>query len=368
MNDVSEIEKREISRQISESIYSIDQHGKVALLTAECMTALTASEARFKELKEQRFLKRMFRTIIGKNRKLEQLIQEDYYRCQYATQEILQALADRQLFTLDMISALQQRMYTLQIANERKFLTLQKVIHDVYDDTQVKVNRLQEQITRVEKLTNIIDWYVTIDQRVIADQKYKEHPIITRSMYIAHQFFLLTDGSWTNHHILYLEKVMDRLHLTESEFVTYKQVIEDKNTAYQLFKDFTGPVQMLSIYLSRPIEVLVSGVRVTNEPWLAVKVSIRQFVYELLSTLSILKELQKPVIESSYQVVLEQLTDPDLRIYVNACLHQQTKLPIEVCRNLTKNPPANITEFQTREEAEQLKKALEKYKCQITII
>lgn len=80
----------ELQQIVNERVTHITSQGDLTLLTAQCMTLLTASKARQRELEEQGHVKRFFKNLSGANGRLTRAISHDLVHAQLAAQQMLQ--------------------------------------------------------------------------------------------------------------------------------------------------------------------------------------------------------------------------------------------------------------------------------------
>ena len=367
--------QQNIDLEIQKIITNLNRHGQYSELTLECMAALTAGQARWKELKEQRTLKRVFRAFTGKNRVIQQAMQQDVFHFQYVALKILQVLAERQFFTMDMLAVIQNKLNYLQLENDAKFKELQTFTQDLLTNMQRNFQHVNKRLDALETNSNVLTWNITIHSK-----NYEKLSMVEKIIYVSREYFDLTSGEWTHNDELLLEDVMERLSM--NNFITLKQLFNELFTKQDLLEKLFGKVPFFEIeenslyHKEAPIFIAYGCYQrrdfsvsyFTQKMNLDTSLNVRYIVYEIVSSLATMKELsQTQKISPTFDVVLQQILNPDLRLNINACIHRETKLTIENCRAITKSLPAIVNSYSTYDEALQLKKALEGYKCKIDI-
>ena len=87
----------------------------ITQLTLEGVTALTASEARAKDLKRQGFFQRFWRTLTGKNQCVQAQVDFELAQAQYASYRLLEQFAEQHLLTFELVTAVNNKLNTLTV-------------------------------------------------------------------------------------------------------------------------------------------------------------------------------------------------------------------------------------------------------------
>ncbi|MBY3618609.1 hypothetical protein HGO21_03530 [Acinetobacter sp. CUI P1] len=320
------------------------------------MTMLTSSKSRQMELEEQGHVKRFFRNISGKNGVLSRAISGDVVTAQLAAQKMIQHLAERQVLTLDIICAMHQKMNALQLENDRNFMQLSSLIELIYNNTDQYMQHLLERIIKVETNVNVINWYLTKEQK-----NYHKLNLPSLVLTIVKDFYILTDGHWTDQYTVYIEKVLTDLQISQS--LSYHDIAYQQDLLHQVFQLVNPVPERDLIYLTDGMHALYIGQDVMSNHTYAA----RDMIYEMLNTLILIDMLTRPT-KTQYQVVLHQLESPDKRIHVIRTLHQEAGIPKDTSRDLTwSTQPSVVKVYELEDEAHALKKALEQYKCSVSI-
>jgi ribosomal protein L7/L12 len=384
---VTERDKQLINQEIEKAIQKINQRGQLTLLTMESISALTAGEARWRELNEQGSLKRVFRTLTGKNNKIRDAMQRDIFHFQYIAQKTLQELADQQCFTLDLVAAVHNKLNLLIREADKKFEIVYHHLHAFFDDTEGKLLHIHDRLDRLEKNVDILYWQATIEYRQYHGKPYVELTDIEKMVCLTSDFFSITKGKWLDQDLLLLEVMFKRLKLPE--------VI----TLYQFFYDLSNHPSLAQHLLEvsmidekeeiqlpeLPVIAAIQQVAFTNpsqHPFEGIKqmliqkamlsletpISVRNLVFELINGLEAARELGTIMnIETSYTVVLNQIKHRDTILDVVRELRTKTKLPLDECKVIARSTPSRVITYQTYEEAQILKHLLEKHGCEVEI-
>lgn len=388
INQVKKVDREKIDREIEDVVKNMQRNGQYTLLTLDSVTALTAGKARWRELKEQGMLKRMFRSITGKNRSIREAMEKDIFHFQYIAQKMLQELADRQCLTLDIVAAVHNKLNLLIQEADAKFEQIYKHLHAFFEDTQIKLLNINNRIDKVEKKIDLLHWQGTIKRRNYLGTDYAHLTDVEKIVCITSDFFNMTSGEWEDQDLLILETAMDQLGM--SGVITFKTFIKDihlnNGLIHQLKEHFHEyEIQEHLSFQSHLLEVIheVTQVKLVNQSSFMLEdflkdtytvdfnkpVSVRNIVYELLTGLCIIKELRTntEAEENYYEVYLHQFENPDLRIDIVRELRLITRLPLEECRAIVKNTPTRVYVYESYEEAMELKGLLEKHHCKVEI-
>lgn len=337
-------------------VQSITSNSELTLLTAQCMIFLTASKAKQSELKEQGHIKRFFKDISRKNKILANSFSEDLVNAQLASQQILKKLANRHVLTLDIIYAIQQKMHILQKQNDSNFEQLIQLIDQTYEHSNAQFNNLNNRLIATEKRTNIINWYLTNSLK----KKNIDSPILV-ILTIVEEFYTITNGEWDDLDLYYIELLLQDLNLSYE--IPYSILSKEKKQIDSLFLLVPPLSKENFLYLSENMNKLYSKREIEDSS----STPIIQLIHELLNTLVLIKMLT-PSFQINYAVILHELKNPNRRIHIIRTLYLQAQISKEKSQEFTwATTPVSIKTYDSYEEAQILKEALEQNQCIVTI-
>lgn len=143
----------EIDRVVEQVIDRYRSNSKdIMRLALETIVALTASEARVRELAEQGFLARAFRTVIGSNDRLRDSIDANLVVSQYAAVRLLQRLVEQNMLNLKLASAVNRKLDKLALNIDPELLHDLAQLAGLYEQVSCEIAALEARIARLERL------------------------------------------------------------------------------------------------------------------------------------------------------------------------------------------------------------------------
>ena len=130
-------DRSDIDKQI-ESIIARHKGNRyqVNRLVFESVAALTASENLVQKKASQGFLKRFWNNLTGKNNRLQADIDRNLARAQYASQQTLQKLAEQNLMSFELITAVNNKLNASMLAVEQEINNVYGTMRDICDTMQ----------------------------------------------------------------------------------------------------------------------------------------------------------------------------------------------------------------------------------------
>ena len=158
ITSLEETEKNEIDKEIDRII---NQHKnnryEVNRLVFESVAALTQSENYSNELNSQGILKRFWGGITGKNRKLQQKIDNGLARAQYASQRTLKKLAEQNLMSFELITAVNNKLNSSIIEVEQEINKIYGTLVIFFKQTRSDIIQLENRVNRLEKNVKLLN-------------------------------------------------------------------------------------------------------------------------------------------------------------------------------------------------------------------
>ncbi|SOC03315.1 hypothetical protein SAMN05880501_103222 [Ureibacillus xyleni] len=367
-----------IEQLIEKQTNNLTTQGELALNTFEAMHAISTSEARWRELKEQGKLKRVFRSLTGKNRKIEQAMTRDFITFQQCAQQSIENLAERQSLTIDLLLMIKHSQNLIQTENNRKFNEINKFLKAFLSDSQRKMNQLSERIDSLEVNVQMLTWKATLERMTFRNKSVFNLSKVEQGIYLSTSFYRISKGKWKNEDILLLEMIMDHLDVRgEVEFRGWVSSFLGEHSLIKHYLDFVPSYNVeghpyiegnLIFALVKYNQGLINK-RQVLETVPRSKVEIRDIVFYLINGLAALETACKKediAQQIGYEMLLESV-HPDERIYVHSVLRKYLKLSIEQCRELTKQVPISLGIFEDEQQLLQMKDELEKLDCVVVI-
>jgi hypothetical protein len=220
--ETSAIIDKEIDRIISRhknNRYEINR------LVFQSMTALTTSENYSDELHSQGFLKRLWGGITGQNRELQNKIDRSLAAAQYASQQTLQKLAEQNLMSFELITAVNNKLNSSLVQIEDEINTIYGTLVTFFKQTKSDIIQLEQRIERLEKNVNLLNWQNSIEYQMFDGVEYEDLDPISKIICLTRDFYDLTAGRWTTSDLLLLKSAMSSIGISPKELVNYKNFI-----------------------------------------------------------------------------------------------------------------------------------------------
>lgn len=222
---------KEDKQQIDKQVYRlIEKHGKNALevnrLVFDSVTALTASEPRISELLEQGMFKRFWGEVTGGNQKLQLEIDRGLARAQYGSQQTLLRLAEQNLMSFELTTAVNNKLNSLIIESENEINKIYSTLITFFKQTRSDIIQLENRIEMLEKNVNLLKWLSTIEYQMFNGVEYSELNKIEKIICIVNDFYNITKGSWMTSDLLLLKAALSEIGLSSKEKISYKEFIE----------------------------------------------------------------------------------------------------------------------------------------------
>lgn len=361
--------------KIEEKSQQIMTQGEIALNTFEALSAIATSEARWRELKEQGRLQRVFRTITGKNRKIEEAMSKDFMTFQNCAQKSIECLAERQALTIDLLVTMQRGHYFDQMQNNQKFNEINKFLKAFLTDSQQKIDQVLERIESVEVTTEMIVWKETLKYDEFQHQSVDQLSDIEKVCYLSTNFYKVTKGQWHDRDISLLKIIMDHLHLNGnislqelvSEYVRHEKLLEVYVETVPLYDAHSHSyieenlLFVLAAYYQKVIEKEDVLAVTPNATW-----RLRDVVFNFIYGLAALEAASQLATTTNIELIMQYI-NPDDRIYAHSVLKKRLNMPLDQCRELTKNAPISLGIFEDENEALLIKQELEQLDCRVDI-
>ena len=351
-------EKNEIERQI-DSI--IERHKgnryQINRLVFESTAALTASENLIQKKASQGFLRRFWNNLTGKNNRLQADIDRNIARAQYASQQTLQKLAEQNLMSFELITAVNNKLNASMIAVEEEINNVYGTMKDICDTMQqffrrsrADIMQLATRIERLEKNVDLLNWQNSIEYQMYDGIEYQELDDVKKIVCIAHDFYNITGGEWRTSDLLLLKTAMGTIGLDPKDKIKYEKFIQevgkDKRLFYHLIENKT-----LVDELATENELLATCLNQMNNLCFEEK-----YIIESVSKMLKRNNINISIDGLSYQMVREYIAEEGISLGTDVSLYE---LELELLYNIEQLNYAKI-------DYEKLKKAKSLYiNCRI---
>lgn len=243
-NDITEVEKNVIDEQIEQFISKHKNNRyEINKLVFESVSLLTSNENYSNELENQGIFKKILCTVSGKNKKIQGEINNNLAQSQYASQQVLQKLAEQNLMSFELITAVNNKLNSSVIAIETEINTIYKTLITFFKNSKSNLIQLENRIDRLERNINLLNWQNSIEYQMFDGIEYADLDDVSKIICLVRDFYDITKGNWTTSDLLLLKAAMSTIELSPKGCICYKDFLEkltaDTKLSDKLFEGFS---------------------------------------------------------------------------------------------------------------------------------
>ena len=225
-------------------------------LVFECTSALTAADDASHELASKGFFSRFIGAITGSNKRLQDRINRNTRAAQYASQVTMQKLAEQNLMTVDLLTAVNNKLNaSIDAVNEKfkeQFVTLGKFILKTRRD----MIGLNVRMDKVEWNVKLLNWQASVEYLTLNGVEYSDLDDAGKIVCLARDFYDLTGGNWTTSDLLLLKAAMGQIGMAPKKemniFDTLKTiantpVLQEKLLNHHGIRPISDPSYLISM-------------------------------------------------------------------------------------------------------------------------
>ncbi|RKD25213.1 Dynamin family protein [Caminicella sporogenes DSM 14501] len=246
-NLLNEIERKNIRLEIEKYLEkNIDNSSDIQNAALEAIGYLSCIDGQTNELKEQSLFKRILGNITGKNQEIVSSGQKNLAIAQYASYALLLNMHKKNLMTLELSAALNNKMNL--IFNEISTMAedINKQYIDVYRSMSLmflkfrrKILENRDRIVELENRMEIQEWLSNIKVHTFNGVEYRNLSTIKKIVCIVNDFYHLTKSNWNNRDMKALQSALIDLNI-EKDLITYGEffdaISKDKSIIGRIFK------------------------------------------------------------------------------------------------------------------------------------
>ena len=250
-------EQTELEKQIDHVIAAHKNNRReINRLVFECTSALTAADDASHELASKGFFSRFIGAITGSNKRLQDKINRNTRAAQYASQVTMQKLADQNLMTVDLLTAVNNKLNaSIDAVNEKfkeQFVTLGKFILKNRGD----MISLSLRMDKAEWNVKLLNWQASVESLTLNGVEYSDLDDAGKIVCLARDFYDLTGGNWTTSDLLLLKAAMGQIGMAPKKemniFDTLKTiadtpVLQEKLLNHHGIKPISDPSYLISM-------------------------------------------------------------------------------------------------------------------------
>ena len=265
ITSLEETEKNEIDKEIDRII---NQHKnnryEVNRLVFESVAALTQSENYSNELNSQGILKRFWGGITGKNRKLQQKISQNLAAAQYASQQTLQKLAEQNLMSFELITAVNNKLNSSIIQVEREINNIYGTLVTFFKQAKSDIIQLENRVEKLERNVKLLNWQNSIEYQIWNGIEYSDLDDIAKIVCITRDFYDITKAKWTTSDLLLLKSAMSSINISPRSEVSYRSFIFGVSKRAELIDKLFEGLQLNEVEKYPQYIAITAGIKKNN--------------------------------------------------------------------------------------------------------
>ena len=250
-------EKAELNAEIDRIIEAHkNNRQEINRLVFESVSAMTAADEADEELSSKGFFSRIWGSITGSNQRLQNKINKNRAAAQYASQQTLQKLAEQNLMSFDLITAVNNKLNASLTAVDSEFRNIYDGLAKFLRHNKNELARLETRLEKVERNVNLLTWQNSIEYQEFNGEEYIDMDAPSKIACLVSDFYEITKGEWSTSDLLLLKTAMATIDLQPKDKVNYfgglleisrKESIKDKLLGGKVIKAISDPGYLLSI-------------------------------------------------------------------------------------------------------------------------
>ena len=221
-------EKTELDTEIDRIIEAHKENRReINRLVFESVAAMTEADEAGSELESKGFLRRFIGGITGSNQKLQNKINRSRAAAQYASQQTLQKLAEQNLMSFDLITAVNNKLNASMQGVSMEINHIYEGLGKFFRYNRSQLVRLEMRLARVERNIDLLTWQNSIEYLEFEGEEYREMDETRKIICLVRDFYDITKGDYSTSDLLLLKTAMSTIDIDPKNPVNYGQVIEN---------------------------------------------------------------------------------------------------------------------------------------------
>lgn len=241
-------EQADLSKRIDALIAAHkNNRQEINRLVFESVSAMTTGEDYERQLSNKRGLRRFFGSITGSNKRLQDKINSSRAAAQYTAQCTLQKLAEENLMTFDLITAVNNKLNASMTAVEGELNQVYAALIQFFKQSRSDVLQLGQRVDRLEQNVNLLNWQNSIEYQMFNGVEYMDLDDTAKIICLVRDFYDITQGQWTTMDLLLLKSAMGTIGISPREKIDYYHFIQTVSNNAQLRSKLLGEKQIYGI-------------------------------------------------------------------------------------------------------------------------
>ena len=174
-----------------------DNRQTINRLVFDSIACLTDADRASNTLANKGFFKRLIGNFTGSNKKLEIDILNNRGKAQYLAQQTLQKLAEQNLLSFDLISAVNNKLNNhIEMVNN-EFEQIYEGLNKFFRLYQSNLLQIELRLNNLERNVNLLTWASSIEYQMFNEVPYLELDKLSKIICITRDFYEITKGDWS---------------------------------------------------------------------------------------------------------------------------------------------------------------------------
>ena len=245
---LTEDEKKEIDKSVENIILAHKENRQeINRLVFESVAAMTEADGAQTELSKKGMFSRFIGSITGGNQKLQNKINENRALAQYASQQTLQKLAEQNLMSFDLITAVNNKLNASMNAVNNEFKEIYAGLNKFLKYNRNELVRVEMRLERVEQNVNLLTWQNSIEYQEYEGEEYRDMDVTKKIVCLTRDFYEITKGKWSTSDLLLLKTAMSTIDIQPGDQVNYYGVLREISRNKKLKNKLLGNADICPI-------------------------------------------------------------------------------------------------------------------------
>ena len=220
-------EKQMLDQMINQTVEKYKENSaQIARFTVDSVTSLAIVESQTNELESQKFLQRTYRNLTGKNNKLKDSISYSQRNAQYAAQQTLAKLAEQNLLTFDILTAVNSKLNAYMISNSLEINEMYSMLLQFIRETRGNVLKAEHQLSHLNQRVELLKWAQTAEYATFNGTPYVELDTASKAVCLTCDFYTIARGVWDTTDLLLIKSVLKDLGDNPNHNIGFDLVLE----------------------------------------------------------------------------------------------------------------------------------------------
>lgn len=225
---VTEQEKKVLEVYINDAVEALKaNHAEMNKFVMKSVSAFSASKARSKELASQGFFGRLWGSITGKNRRMQNAINMSNTQAIYAVGQAVKKLAEQNAMSFELITAVNNKLNYAIVGINEEINELKSNLVVLFKQSRSEIAQLNQRVDALEKCADLERWHDTVEYLTFNDMNYEELPPIDALVCLTNDFYVKSHGEWTFSDLLLLKSTFKELDINLKEKISYKDFVDE---------------------------------------------------------------------------------------------------------------------------------------------